>query len=255
VTGNFLIVQIPIYNIYKVFNLVGSFAVFVNSVFYYLTPAYLQNSPQIKLYQMKTIFTLIIGVLYSAIAFAQQNNSCGFERLFNLKEGFSKEAVIDSISNIEGFTLLNTTAQQKKSANATTSKTAVKEMLIYSIDAAQCFRGINSKLQLEFTEGKLSKAYIQTTFASADYYEMLDNFTALRNNIKPGWEREKEIKASSGNLVSTGFDYSKAKQSNLKTDKISLQYIHTKPGNSYGIYLLQLSWINIANTGVETIVY
>jgi hypothetical protein len=204
---------------------------------------------------MKTILTLIIGFLYSAIAFAQQNNSCGFERLFNLKEGLSKEAVKDSVSNIQGFTLLNTTAPQKKPVNAITGKTGLKEMLIYSIDAAQCLNGVNSKLQLEFTEGKLSKAYIQTAFASTDYYEMFDNFTALRNSIKPGWEREKEIKASSGNLVSTGFDYSKAKKNNLKADKITLQYIHTKPGNGYGIYLLQLSWINTANTGVETIAY
>lgn len=203
---------------------------------------------------MKTVFTLLFGFLYSAGVFAQQNAGCTFERLFNLKTGLSKEVVKDSLSRMHGFTLVSTTLQTKAS-NAVAQKTNSKEILVYRIDAGECFNGANSKLQLEFAEDKLNKALIQTEFARADYYDMLDNFTALRNKIKPGWEREKEIKATSGNLVSSGFDYSKAKQPNHKTEKVSLQYIHTKPAEGYGIYLLQLSWINPTGAAIETISY
>lgn len=201
---------------------------------------------------MKTILTLLIAVLFSCGGMAQLSSPCVFESLFNLKEGVSKEAVADSIKNIYGLQPLNSSAQDNIT-NSGTSNTVSKKFLIYSTETMECFKGNNGKLYFEFINNRLSKAYIQTEFARADYYEMLDNFNALRSIIKPRWEREKEIKRSLDNLVSTGYDYSKAKQA--KADNLSLQYIHSKPDKGYGIYLLQLSWINSNKAGIEAIVY
>ncbi|CAN5550808.1 hypothetical protein BH10BAC2_BH10BAC2_40490 [soil metagenome] len=192
---------------------------------------------------MKTILSLLIFILFGCGSIAQQNASYAFERLFNLKEGLSKEAVADSITNI--YNLDPVSAGRNNSSS----------ILIYKTETIACFKGSGSKLQFEFINNKLYKAYIQTEFARADYYEMLDNFNALRSMIKPGWEHEKEIKYAMDNLVSTGYDYSKAKQTKSKTDKISLQYINTKPDKGFGIYLLQLSWINSSHGGIESIVY
>ena len=114
---------------------------------------------------------------------------------------------------------------------------------------------IIGKQRFEFLNNKLAKAYVQTEFARTDYYQMLDNFNALRNFLKQHLEKEKETKSSSADLISTGFDYSKAKQSTTISDKIALQYISTKPGKGYGIYLLQLNWVNSSNTDIEKIVY
>lgn len=203
---------------------------------------------------MKTILVLLIAVLFSCGGMAQLSSSCVFESLFTLKEGISKEAVADSIKNIYGLQPLNSRAQDNIIHTGNSNKIS-KELLIYSTETMECFKGNNSKLYFEFINNRLSKACIQTEFARADYYEMLDNFNALRSILKPRWEHEKEIKSSLDNLVSTGYDYSKAKQAKSKAENLSLQYIHTKPDKGYGIYLLQLSWINNSKKGIETIVY
>jgi hypothetical protein len=203
---------------------------------------------------MKTVFLLLSCLICSYCAPAQLNVSCAPERLFSLREGLSKEAVADSIKSMYNIVSSNSYIQ-RAAETGRSANTAIKETVIYTIKAGACINGTNGKLQFEYVNNKLQKAYLQTIFARADYYDMLDSFNILRNMIKPGWEREKEFKQSADNLVSTGYDYSKAKQSKSKTEKISLQYISTKPGKGYGIYLLQLTWVNTGNSGFETIVY
>lgn len=192
---------------------------------------------------MKTILTLLINALFSCAAMAQQNASCAFERLFNLQEGLSKEALTDSMRSIYHLDPV------KAGSNNTSS------LLIYKMETIPCFKGSGSKLQFEFVNNKLHSAYMQTEFARADYYEMLDSFNALRSTIRLGWEHEKEIKYVMDNLVSTGYNYSKAKHVKSKTEKISLHYISTKPDKGFGVYLLQLSWINSSTAGIESIAY
>lgn len=188
---------------------------------------------------MKTILSLLAFILFSCSSMAQEISTCIFDRLFSLKEGLSKEAVTDSIRNMYNIDPVNSNGSA----------------LIYKAGAIACFKGSGIRLQFEFVNNTLRKAFIQTEFARADYYEMLDNFNALRNMIKPGWVHEKEIKYAMDNLVSTGYDYSKARQVKSQADKISLQYISTKPDKGYGIYLLKLSWINSSATGIESIAY
>jgi len=202
---------------------------------------------------MKTVF-LLLCLICSYCAGAQLNTSCALERLFSLKEGLSKEAVADSIKSIYS-TVPSNSYIQRNAGTGRNVNSAIKETVIYTIKAAPCINGADAQLQFEYVNNKLQKAYLQTVFVRADYYDMLDNFNAFRNIIKPGWEREKEFKQSAGNLVSTGYDYSRARQSKSQTDRISLQYICTKPGKGYGTYLLQLTWVNADNSGFEAIVY
>jgi len=206
-----------------------------------------------KLYQMKTIIIFLIGFFFIIDAEAQENIYCGLEKVFMLNNGLSKEAVIDSIKNNYHITPFNIIAGNSEATDNKNSST--QNLLIYKIQNNECFHGSNTKLQFEFINNKLVKAFIETEFARVDYYDMLDNFNVLRNELRQNWQHEKETKSTSGTLISTGFDYSKAKDTKSIADRISLHYINTKPGNGYGIYLLQLNWINTTNAGIETIVY
>ncbi|QEC67753.1 hypothetical protein FRZ67_10765 [Panacibacter ginsenosidivorans] len=195
---------------------------------------------------MKTILILFITAFLGINASAQQDGYCGLERLFALNKNLSKEAIADSVKNIYGAEALNIN---------TAGNSAPKELLIYHIRNSECFNGNNIRLRFEFLNNKLVKAYMQTEFARTDYYQMLDNFNALRNFLRLHWEKEKEIKFSSTDLISTGFDFTKPKQSITISDKIALQYINTRPDKGYGIYLLRLSWVNSNNADIENIVY
>ena len=195
---------------------------------------------------MKTVFALFITTCLGLSAWAQKDGYCGLERLFALKNNLSKEAVADSVKNIYGAEALNVSVLNNAEQ---------KESLIYSVNRSECLNGNSVRIKFEFLNNKLVKAYMQTEFARADYYPMLDNFNLLRNFIKQHWEKEKETKFFSADLVSTGFEYNKPKQSAFISDKISLQYINTKPDKGYGIYLLQINWINSSNADIENIVY
>jgi hypothetical protein len=195
---------------------------------------------------MKTILTFFIATVLGISAWAQKDGNCGLERLFALKNDLSKEVVADSVITIYGTEALNISVA---------GNSGQKDILIYSIKNNECFKGNNVRLRFEFLNNKLVKAYMQTEFARADYYQMLDNFNALRNFLKQHLEKEKETRLSSTDLISTGFDYSKVRQSTTISDKIALRYINTKPDKGYGIYLLQLSWVNSSDAGIENIVY
>ncbi|MEP6844428.1 MAG: hypothetical protein ABI861_00420 [Panacibacter sp.] len=187
---------------------------------------------------MKTILILLIGFFCSYNIVAQQSSSCSFDRLFNLKKGLSKHTVVDSVKNIYGLAPNNT---------------SIKEQLIYDTKDIQCLNVGTSIIQFDFKNDKLEKAYIQSNFARADYYQMLDDVNALRNIIKTTYLREKEQKFSSGSLVANGYDFTKPNK--VSADKISLRYINTKPDKGYGVYLLQVLWIHTGNDGIETIMY
>jgi hypothetical protein len=194
----------------------------------------------------------LMGFFFIMHANAQENIYCGLEKAFMLTDGLSKEAVIDSIENNYHITPLDIPAGN---STGTDKNSRTKDLLIYKLENNKCFQGNNTKLQFEFINNKLVNAFIETEFARADYYDMLDNFNILRNELRQNWQHEKETKNTSGSLISTGFDYTKAKDAKSIANKISLHYINTKPGFGYGIYLLQLNWINTINSGIETIVY
>jgi hypothetical protein len=198
---------------------------------------------------MKTMLSLLVALFLAANVHAQ-DAYCGLSKLFLLPTSSTKEAIIDSIKNyykIEPLYNRNATTHSKK--------TEAKELLIYKLQNNNCFQGNNTKIQFEFINNKLVNAFIQTEFARADYYALTDNMTYLRQLLKQNWHREKETKSTSDNLVSTGFVYSKAKDANTKVENILLHFISTKPGKGYGIYLLQLNWINNNSNYIQEIVY
>jgi hypothetical protein len=201
---------------------------------------------------MKAIMIFLLGFFFIVHANAQENIYCGLEKVFMLTDGLSKEAIIDSIENNYHITPLDIS---KRNSTGSDKNSRTKDLLIYKLENNKCFHGSNTKLQFEFINNKLVNAFIETEFARVDYYDMLDNFNILRNELRQNWQHEKETKNTSGSLISTGFDYTKAKDAKSIANKISLHYINTKPGFGYGIYLLQLNWINTINSGIETIVY
>ena len=200
---------------------------------------------------MKTILSLLV-VLFAVNVYAQQDAYCGLAKLFSLHNGSSKEAIIDSIKSYYNIEPLYNPA---KNATISQRKTEAKELLIYKLKNNNCFQGNNTRIQFEFINNKLVNAFIQTEFARADYYALTDNFTALRRALQQNWQREKKIKNTSGDLISTGFIYSKAKDKNTNIENISLHYINTKPGKGYGIYLLQLNWISNSSDNIKEIAY
>lgn len=170
------------------------------------------------------------------------------ESILALGAGSSKDAVTNAVKNIDGITTISSNEQnplaQDYKKNATTNET-----LIYKINSGNCFRGNNTLIRFEFENGKLFKAYITTQFANVDYYDMQDNFNALRNMLKASFENEKQTKKTSGILISNGYTFSN-KRNKAKTE---LTYISGQ--EKKGIYLLQLSWVNEHNEGIETILY
>ena len=203
---------------------------------------------------MKTVCFFFVSLLACIAVKAQTTNYCGLEKLFTINSGISKQAVIDSIKKNYALYLLNDNIiniPEKAGKNIDDNM----EVVIYKIKNSDCFRGDNSKLQFEFVNDKLVKAFIETKFARSDYYDMIDNFNSLRSLLKQEWKHEKQIKTMSGNLVNTGFDYSKAITTGATAEKISLHYINTKPDKGYGVYLLELDWVNTTNNNLESIAY
>jgi len=189
--------------------------------------------------------------MFTVLVHAQQDAYCGLTKLFSLHIGLSKEAIIDSVK-------LNYNIQQLRTSTTTGSnerKNGAREFLIYKLQNNSCLQGNNTSIQFEFINNKLVNAFIQTEFARADYYALNDNFTALRNMLKQNWQREKETKNASDNLMSTGFVYSKSRNESSNIESILLHYINTKPGKGYGIYLLRLNWVNNTVDDTKEIAY
>jgi hypothetical protein len=81
---------------------------------------------------------------------------------------------------------------------------------------------------------------------------MTSNFNSLRNSIKPHWKFESQITLSGDNFMGFGYDYSKTKKITAKTEKVSLQYVDSKINDATGSYLLEVIWVNLANTRMDS---
>jgi len=88
-------------------------------------------------------------------------------------------------------------------------------------------------------------------YPKTEYENMLANYNSLRNVIKSKWAYEKEIKISGDNMVGFGYDYTKTKSTNKKTEKVSLMYIDSRSNDPASNYLLEVLWANLKNTRME----
>ena len=189
---------------------------------------------------MKTIFPILFFLLTGMGAAAQRNME-EITQLVSLKSGLSKQAVADSLKNIKPLSIL--------SDRTMGNKTIITCRLAKSEDMG----GREAFIYLTFLNGLLSDGYLQATFKRADFYDLEDNFRLIRAYLNENWEKEKEKKTASANLVSTGYEYSKAKHDFQKNANINLQYIYSKPGKGEGVYMLRLGWIS--SIPAENILY
>jgi hypothetical protein len=183
---------------------------------------------------------------------AQESVPCGFHRLFTFKPGMSKTVVLDSVNKTYRLRIENTNIEKLPPYKSSGGDSIVKEIVSYKIDGSPCFTGRNSKLYLQFADDKLYKAYLVTEYPKSAYQEMITNFNSLRSSIKPYWKYEKEIKLSGNNTLGFGYDYTKIQAPTTKTEKVSLQYVDPQTDKKNIPYQLEVLWVNLENTRMES---
>jgi len=163
----------------------------------------------------------------------------------------AKPDVVAYIADNYKATLVNTDVSKLPAYKGSKGDSIVKEILSYKPDQQTCFNGRNTLFQLEFADNKLYKAYMSTMYPKSQYQDMITNYNSLRSVIKTEWAYEKEIKISGDNMVGFGYDYTKTKSTNKKTEKVSLMYIDSRSDDPTGNYLLEVLWANLSNTRMQ----
>jgi len=199
----------------------------------------------------KSILIFIFILSNSALLYAQDTSNCGFEVLFNIKAGMSKGEAMDLLGKDYQANLV-TRELEKLAPYQGSTDSIVNERLIYTRDVTPCFNGANTKVQLEFADNVLFKAYISTTYPKTSYEDMMANFNSLKKVIKAKWTYEKEIKISGENMLGFGYDYTKTKKTTAKPEKISLHYIDYETNNPTSNYILEVLWANLKNTKMNS---
>ena len=199
----------------------------------------------------KSILIFIFILTNGLFLHAQDTQTCGFEALFNIKAGMGKEEVMGLISKNYPAKLINTEVEHLPPYKGSGGGPITKETLSYTRDTTPCFNGRNTTLQLEFADNKLFKAYIKTIYPKSDYQGMVANYNSLRNVIKAKWAYEKGIKIAGDNTMGYGYNYTKTKSTNKKTEKVSLQYVDYKTNDPNSNYILEVLWANLSNTRME----
>lgn len=200
---------------------------------------------------MQKIILILFCFISSAVVQAQNNIPCGFQRLFTFKPGMNKMTVVDSVNKTYKLSIISRKSEKLPPYKGTGGDSIIKEMIVYNIEGSPCFQGRGSRLQLEFADDKLYKAYISTSYPKSAYNEMVENFNMLRGSIKPHWKFENEIKLAGNNIIGFGFDYSKTKKATVKTEKVTLQYVDSKSNDQNSSYLLEVIWANLEGTRME----
>jgi len=201
------------------------------------------------MYRPILIFVLFLGMSFPLLA--QDTLTCGFETLFTIKAGMAKSDVVAFIDNNYKAALVDNHMEKIPPYKGGKGDSIIKEILSYKADQQTCFHGRNTLFQLEFADNKLFKAYLSTMYPKTEYENMIANYNSLRNVIKSKWAYEKEIKISGDNMVGFGYDYTKTKSTNKKTEKVSLMYIDSRSNDPASNYLLEVLWANLKNTRME----
>lgn len=204
---------------------------------------------------IKRIVTILFCYTIQQVTIAQDRTPCGFESLFTFKPGMNKMIVLDSVNRTYNLTIVSRDLEKLPAYKSSGGDSIIRETINYNIDKSPCFTGRRSKLQLIFADDKLYKAYLSTVYPKNDHQQMVSNFNSLRRNIKRHWEFENEVKLTGKSIIGFGFDYSKTKKANMKTEKVTLQYVDLKAQDPHSPYLLEVIWANLANTRMEASSY
>ena len=197
-----------------------------------------------------TLKTILIFLCLSAgyIVNAQTGPPCAFQSLFTFEPGMNKMVVMDSINKTYKLKVVSRKTENIKSS--TDGNPIVKEVVAYTIDGSACFKGHNSKLQLEFADDKLYKAYLSTVYSKSTYSELISNFNSLRSSIKPHWEFENGIKLSGKNTTGFGYMYARTKKTPI-LEQVTLQYTDYNTNDANSSYILEVVWANVTNTRMK----
>jgi hypothetical protein len=180
---------------------------------------------------------------------------CGFEKLFAVKPGMDMPASIAALSKNSKITLLSQT-QDKLKPYASGGDSIVHDVITYRIDSSACFHGRNNLIRFEFADGKLYKAYLESSYGEKEYADMMANFDFLHSEILKSWKYQKQITIAGGSASGMGYIFNKTQDKKAKVNMCQLQYVKTDSRNvETDMYKLEVLWANLNNTRMENSMY
>ena len=153
------------------------------------------------------------------------------------------------------ITLVNQTAVKLKPYANAGGDSILHETVTYRIDSSECLKGKKSTVKFEFADGKLFKAFIETTYGTNEFNELMANFDFLHNEIKKQWKFEHAISVGGGSSAEgSGYIFNKTTDAKkAKLDMCMLQYIKNNNSNPNNVnYTLEILWANLNNTRMES---
>ncbi len=203
---------------------------------------------------MKRNYALLLLILLPALLNAQakstKTQACEFEKLFSLKPGMNMPATIALLNQYSRITLLSQT-EEKIKPYANGGDSILHQLVSYRVDSSQCLHGRNNLIKFEFADGKLYKAYIESSYGKNEFTDMMSNFNFLHTEILKSWKYEKQITITGG-TSGMGYIFNKTQDKKVKVDMCQLQYIKTDSRNvETEMYKLEVLWVNLNNTKME----
>jgi hypothetical protein len=186
---------------------------------------------------------------------AQPKEMCVFERLFNLKSGMDMPAAVAALSKSSKMRMISQSSEKLKPYSKTGGDSILHQTITYKVDSAQCLHGKDDYVRFEFADGRLYKAYIETTYDDYEFADMMTNFDYLHKDILRLWKYEKQITISGNNTQGTGYNFYKTLDKNVKLDMCNLQYVKVPSGTGKDKYKLEILWVNLNNTRMENSMY
>jgi hypothetical protein len=143
--------------------------------------------------------------------------------------------------------------QDKLKPYASGGDSIVHDVVTYRIDSSDCFHGRNNSIKFEFADGKLYKAYLESSYGKSEYADMMSNFDLLHTEISKSWKYEKQITITGGTAAAgMGYIFNKTQDKKAKLNMCQLQYVKTDSRSvSTDMYKLEVLWVNLNNTRME----
>jgi hypothetical protein len=185
---------------------------------------------------------------------AQKTIVCSFEKLFAATPGTDMPSAVTQLQAYNQITLINQTSAKLKPYQNKGGDSILHETVTYRIDSSECLKGKKSTVKFEFANGKLFKAFIETTYGTNEFNELMANFDFLHNEIKKQWKFEHGISVGGGTSAEgSGYVFNKTTGKKAKLDMCMLQYIKNNSSNPNNInYTLEILWVNLNNTRMES---
>ena len=208
-------------------------------------------------------FVLLFIILFPVCLHAQSKSTknaqskstkkpaCQFEELFSLKPGMDMPATVTMLNKYSKITLISQTSEKLK-PYANGGDSILHTTVTYRVDSSQCFHGRNNSIKFEFADGKLYKAYIESSYGKSEYADMMSNFDYLHKEILKSWKYQKQITISGGSASGMGYIFNKTQDKKAKVDMCQLQAVKTDSRNvETDMYKLEVLWVNLNNTRME----